>query len=547
MSVRPERLKRDAESFRLKEWLCESPPTLSTAPSSVPSAPVAAAPATPLNASKLSFTFNLPQNHAAAAQATAPFAGRAAPSALTASNLPNLTFSLPKVRRDASSPNVPQIGMLQASAPGQHVESHNEDTMRLAGMLDEARTKLGKMQIKLTATEASVARANQALTSERASATARLGAVGNELKAARESEKRLRSELAASPARAEAERQKEAFEIATRGALELECEHEQLQLRQKELAAAAAATEAALEKLRIEHEALVNDHEATCTQLGEAQAAVRAQEDTPVVVLAPPADDLKVDEAPALRAAAIVALQAAADLKLEELRAELTAKHEAETEARVAVVEQRVVTLEDLLLETTNQIKEATEARAAAEAARTESELGLAALAADLPEHTTSQLDVYAELRARAEAMDPTGPQYFHARERAAAVFASIATGEPVKKPEISHDVGPKTAPPSETVAFLNHALNTSSKCCSGTVATIDLDLHAYSATGGKARDNKDKKEGDDNKEVEEADLTEQSGRVKAAIAAISADLKSLFKNRQETYSSAISTLAIPI
>lgn len=339
MSIRPDNVRREANSFSLTDYLgastqaqphlahrAQAPPVATAAPQQQRSsgglvfqlgrtATPGVAPGTAttgvsqgelippgtLTASKL--TFNLSNIQPGAARPGAVPTSHSSPA--STAPMPNLTFALHSMRASpmssalatgaarsmgglgnkghsgpASTENpTPSTALISMAA--QRVGDPGAEVMRLTALLDESKMKLSRTTARLSATEASVARANQSLTSERAAAAARVVQMTNELRASREIEVKLRSEIANSPAKADFARREEAFRIQAVGAIQLEQAHAELQGKLEQTQQLHVQANEALRHLRDEHAALVSEHERVCTELETAKARIESIEQAP--------------------------------------------------------------------------------------------------------------------------------------------------------------------------------------------------------------------------------------------------------------------------
>lgn len=545
MSIRPEKVQQRASSFSLTDYVGQTTATHAavTRPmfnlSGISQTQSSPAPAVPV-AGKLSFNLGaasrLPAQAAAIHQQAPP--------------LPNLTFALNKTD--------PVAGL----ASGRGDPGH--EVMRLAGLLEDQKNKLNTSTQRLAATEASVARANQALTSERTAAAARVAQLSAELRLVRDTEQKLRQELAASPAAADLERQRVAFKIQAEGAVRMEEEHTELQTAYDALQTSAAADTAALSKLRDDHAALVADHESTCALLGKAQADLQS-----ATAFSTSAEASGVDEAKE-RAGAFLAMKMAADERVaaavaaavEEAALEKAAAIAAEHQTHVAAVEalaaehaSKQSMLEEMLVRAQHDASEAT---AELDAMRTEVEslrLKVASTEVPLPPAAKAKLNLYSEARARLVLLEneaaatnktTTSCRLAAARREVNNIFEEMSTGipskQPVAKAHVSNGAILARRERSSVAKSLEHAmatthvpLNAAIACCDHdhtgvVISAAEFDLG--STTGGHIGEN------------EPNDLTTQKGRVKAAVTAISNDLKRVFAIKQSFYRNAI---ALPL
>lgn len=200
----------------------------------------------------------------------------------TAAPMPPLSFSLAGNKVGAGTPPTAVLaGQLesQRKIPAGYVHGgsdNNAEIMRLTALLEDARAKIDRAHTKLTASETSVCRANNALVSERATANARLAQLSAEVRTLREAEANLKTELANTPTATQAIHDKERFKIAAEGAVRMEEENERLRKTLEETETAATEADDQLGKLRIEHAALNTSYKQVTSDFGTAVAAHEA-------------------------------------------------------------------------------------------------------------------------------------------------------------------------------------------------------------------------------------------------------------------------------
>ena len=549
MSVRTERLTQEASQFKLRDFV-NSASTGASDPAhffllngngtghkktSEPAHGLASHEQPTPVPPKLTFSLNLPSNHKANAQNGVFVTSASSPS-------PNLTFSLPQMRRVVHTATIGKTNISSAPSIESASRSGQEEVLRMAGMLDDSRSKVAKLQNKLSATETSVARANQSLTSERAAFNARLAALSNELRAARDIEQKLRVEIANSPSKIEAERQAETFRLQAQGAVELEREFTMAKQRVALLEKQVEASNASLLDTQKNLEALQSEHHNICTLYGQAQA-LAASIPTPLPSPCPTLNDETLKDETLNDGVTEEAMQTAIERAVEEARMLDQEEHEKTlrghdtamqmAKADVEVQMGRVKELQQELQEAREMTSMAVSQKAETEKQLRQMNMQIEALNHELPVPTKTQMARYSELRAASERLGNSGgPKAYHARRRAQEAFRAIATGEPVVPPSVTRAPPKQWSTGSALLATFMASCQKTGVPCSATAASPDIDLHSY-PTGAivfsMPRSNENT-----------PPLATQADRVNAAIAAISGDLKGLFIHRQKVYAEAV-------
>jgi hypothetical protein len=317
MSVRVEGVASEAQSFSLNDYIPQ--PVRPAAPAAVTTAPAR-------------LTFDLSDTAASAKKAPMP--------ALTF----NLTFPKKEPSRLFNQP------ASDRKLPAGLVVGGGGDVgelVRLKAMLEEGRMRQKQLEKQLDQTEQSVVRANTAITTERKTANVRVAQITSELKASRESEARMRSELANSPALAEARAQADVFKLKAEGAVAIEAE---FAAATSKLAAAEAARDAAvgeLYTLQKTNTSLQEEIDRTTLLLGQSQAKTDITSDEAVDAVSAHLAEIHQKEVDELAAQLAVekASREVAESLVPEVQARLEAAEcklaEGETE-RVASAEARV-------------------------------------------------------------------------------------------------------------------------------------------------------------------------------------------------------------
>jgi hypothetical protein len=288
-------------------------------------------------------------------------------------SIPPLTFTLnaPRPTVGTALSAVPHGGGgSERRIPAGYVHGgvdNSGEVMRLTALLEDTRIKLDRAHTKLTASETSVCRANNALLSERATANARVAQMAAENKALKEQEVSLRTELKNTPSATQTLHDAEMFRIQAEGAVKMEEENEglrrSLDRRVKELHAAKET----MKSLSIEHDALRTSYDQVSASLGEAFAnhsvevealkkevqatgARAPREDTAALAACQQAADSRLaaelaameqSSKKATELAVKAAAKGAAKASRSEMRVEMEAKLEA-TEKRNAVAEKKL-------------------------------------------------------------------------------------------------------------------------------------------------------------------------------------------------------------
>lgn len=398
MSLRPNAMREEAARFSLNQFF-DSNAVMHAAPEverravQIPAHTAATFVAKPKS---LAFTIT---NQTLGTRASVPSQGFARDA--IAAPIPQLTFALgSKKMAPAAVATTPNMAIdLNRRIPAGYVHGGQDNTgevMRLTALLEDSRVKLDRVQTKLTASETSVCRANNALTSERATAKARLAQMANELRTSREMEQKLRVELSTTPTATKAVHDAEAFRIKAEGAIHVSEENEQLkaglQQREKEVVEMTKA----FETLKVEHAALQASHDSISEQLGAALAAHESMQ------------SVQIEETQALGAAeyekTIQAMQLAAD---ERVAAEVAAESKRASAASELAVSEAVEQAQREMTEALESKLEKVEKREA----KTERKL------LERLETTQNELKVAKDETARAER-----------RAQAAEEFVTMAT-----------------------------------------------------------------------------------------------------------------------
>lgn len=520
-------------------------------------APPPAAPA------RLSFSFNTQhlQQHQAPQAAAPPVSANA--------NMPSLTFNLPKISREAATAApIPgansHLLVNHTHAPQQQRTAASEDVMRLTAQLLETREKINRMQSKLQATEQSVARANQTLVSERISAMAQRTQLTTELRVSRDAEAKLKTELANSPKRVEYERSMEAFKIQTEGAIRLEEEHTSLKQHAAELDTKMKETQESLHELTLQHDSLLAEHEAKCKALGVAQSAA-ATTDTCCNNTKPDTDatDTKAPPEVDTEAAAVTAARAEAQEAIDELTQKLTEANSASKlseETAAALMQERdkmassKTYVEELLSQSADS-KKALELKLEETTRLLDSTQAI--LTTELPHEAVASLKRYTDASVEAHRLANAQPavhtagsksNLVHAQQRADRLFQTLATGTLAPAVSVSSDRNTldlhSTRQRSKSKAnrrFKTYVKSQSSVPMTAATSAFNQHatainqamLHTKSTIAQTARgqvvvviDN----------DINTPDFADADQRVSAAVTAISADMKKVFKALQISY-----------
>ena len=428
MSVRVEGVASEAQSFSLNDYIQQP---------ARPAAPAAVAPPARL-------TFNLSETAAAAKKAP----------------MPALTFNLSLPKKEPSQLFASAQPASDRKLPAGLVGGGGGDAgelMRLRAVLEEGRMRQKQLEKQLEQTEQSVVRANTAITTERKTANARVAQVTSELKASREAETKMRSELANSPALAEARARADVFKLRAEGAVAIEAEFAEAKAR---LAAAEAARDAAvgeLDALQKTNTSLQEEIDRAALLLGQSQAKTDIVSDEAVdavsaqlaVLHQKEVDELtaqlaiekasrevaeslvpervasaeaRVAEAHAAAAAKVAEARAAAQAKLEEADTAAQVKvsqAEAKTAAAAAEAQARIADME--------AATEANAAEAAAEAQRR-----VDGFRQKLPEASRAAM---ADYETKVALIQTTkGRANAFAKQAAADALHELTTGQPVKR-----------------------------------------------------------------------------------------------------------------
>jgi hypothetical protein len=282
MSLRPDMVREKAQAFSLNRYF--------SVDSAQPHAPMSAI-SPPLGASQSTaaaprganngLNFTISAQTLGTRVATAGVATHAAASAMASesakSSMPPLSFTLsaPRQKTNTGLWAVPQGGDSQRRIPAGYVHGgidNSGEVMRLTALLEDTRIKLDRAHTKLTASETSVCRANNALVSERATANARMAQMATENRALKELEVRLKTELKNTPSATQALHNAERFRIQAEGAVQMEQHNESLRRSLEAHEAELVTAKETMHSQRIEHEALKSSYDQVSASLGEAIA-----------------------------------------------------------------------------------------------------------------------------------------------------------------------------------------------------------------------------------------------------------------------------------
>lgn len=522
----------------------------------------------PATCSRLTFSINPQQLQPQAQQQVV---------AATNSTMPSLTFNLPKISRASTAVAGAIPGgetHIRVDAMTHQRPEAAEDVMRLSAQLEESREKLNRMQSKLQATEQSVARANQALVSERTAASARMNQLVAELRVSREAETKLKQELANSPKRIELERTTEAFKLQAEGALRLEEEHSKLKRVKDDLDAKMQQTQEALHELTVQHESLVAEHESTCKALGVAQgAAEQAKTDEccdGTTEDAASAGRPSLEEQKLEIDAAVSQARAETSRTIEDLNNQLLAA-KADTEAANQTASSMTTErdkmsasknyCEELLAQSAKSLQEAVNERDQAQVLLKTTQ---DAMTAELPDAAMASLKDYTDAAIEAHRLGAAQPamhtassksELVHAEQRASRLFEALATGVQTPMFTVTSD---RDTSEIHSIRELKRSFAgnrfkhfvDSQAMVPMTAAADILDVHPdeihketfdTAATAEQTAGGRmvivvmDKKESS-------LDFSDPQIRVKAAVTAISVDMKRVFQALRKDYHQKIST-----
>ena len=412
MSLRPREAVEEASTFSLRSVFSTAPAAPEPATSATAAEPAALQHSQQQQAHPLQYHHHFAQPASPTKPVEVPFLGLSlgAPAlphaALGGGGGSGLKFNLPQLKKPgAAAARVPSAAALadtgRSLRPGFLTGGSGDsaEVLRLNALVEDLSTKQRQMSEKLALAEQSVARGNAALTSERAMSNARITALSAEVKSAQQREIAVRTELANVP-RMEA-LNKEKFKLQAEGAVELQARHE-------ELTEKAAVLEGIVHEMKIEREAIVEQHTLLATQLDEAKAALEVAEARMATTLegggdAPPTSEAAAE--PPFPDAAVAAAEAA-DAEVAALAARLAEKDCALEKLRVDCCEADTLNKSlDLKLHEVRAEREAAVAaamREAEEARAALEELELQA-AEDVPTEFQEQFDAYHACKARAE------------------------------------------------------------------------------------------------------------------------------------------------
>ena len=434
MSLRPEVMREHARSFSLHQYF-ETTPARAPAIQPRVQAGVAATAAAPRPApTGLNFTISSQTLGTRGALTT----GLPATSMKTAAPMPPLSFNLASARGHGNGMTTLAMSAGQTDSqrkiPAGYVHGGNDNSaeiMRLTALLEDARAKIDRAHTKLTASETSVCRANNALVSERATANARLGQLTTEVKMLREAQAKLQTELAQTPTATKAIHDEERFRIAAEGALKVEEDNERLRKVLEETETAASDSDGRLSKLRIEYDALQASYEQVTNEFGTVVAAHEAAIDALREEMRVAANDATVsggnDAANINQASAATAVQEAADRRLaSELAAMEHSSKAAMGHAIEAAVEEATATVKAEMQLQMEAKLEATEKRAAVAEKQLFSDLEAANCARKQAETAAAKHEARAKLAEEFVAMA--------APERKADAPVSATKAEPLEQ-----------------------------------------------------------------------------------------------------------------
>jgi hypothetical protein len=146
------------------------------------------------------------------------------------------------------------------------------DLMRLTALLEDTRAKLERAHIKLSASETSVCRANNALTGERATANARIAQMAREYTILKKSEEKLRRDLLNAIPTQSPIQSDENFKMSAEGAVNVEEHNRRLQVSLTDRESEITEANEQFKTLSISHNALKTSYEQVATELGIAVA-----------------------------------------------------------------------------------------------------------------------------------------------------------------------------------------------------------------------------------------------------------------------------------
>jgi hypothetical protein len=373
MSLRPDAVREQAQTFSLNQYFSmEAAPAQAPLGVAAPSPTVSPGIATQARGANTGLNFTISAQtlgtRTPASAAAAHAVSQASLHENAKSAMPPLSFTLNTARQKMGTAlsAVPQGGDSQRRIPAGYVHGgidNSGEVMRLTALLEDTRVKLDRAHTKLTASETSVCRANNALVSERATANARMAQMAAENKALKDLEFKLRTELKNTPSATQALHDAERFKIQAEGAVKMEEENEGLRRSLGAREAELVAAKETMQGLSIEHDALKTSYDQVSANLGEAIAkhtaeveALQAQmqasgatepriDTTALAACQQAADSRLAAELAAMeqssRKAIDLAVEAATESASAAMRTEMEAKLEA-TEKRNAVAEKKL-------------------------------------------------------------------------------------------------------------------------------------------------------------------------------------------------------------
>lgn len=271
----------------------------------------------------------------------------------TAAPIPPLSFTLPSQNIGAELSAAPQGGNSKRRIPAGFVHGgidSSAEVMRLSTLLEDARTKLERAHIKLTASETSVCRSNNALVSERATTNARIAQMAKENTFLKEKAAKLTRGLMNATTDTQAVHDADKFHIQAEGALEIDAENENLRVsltrREEDLVAAKEHARS----LSVSYHALQASYDQLSAELGVALANTeieksRKGDSTALATFQKAADARLAAELENLEKASKHAMECAVSTCAQETRALVLAEMEAKleaTEKRNALAEKKL-------------------------------------------------------------------------------------------------------------------------------------------------------------------------------------------------------------
>lgn len=201
-------------------------------------------------------------------------------SATRTTATPQLKFTLPDLR-----PPEPKettfVGSLafphqhNSTIPARNGVAHHSEIMRVTGLLEEAKIKHAKLTHKLVMTENSVVLANNSIKTERAAYEAKVAQLVGDAKAARNTETRLRSDLAKAPSVAAAKAEAAHFKL-----LAVEAEQQATKENMLALKAELQAREEELAECSATLSERNAEHERVCAEMSKLQTVGEQHEES---------------------------------------------------------------------------------------------------------------------------------------------------------------------------------------------------------------------------------------------------------------------------